>query len=87
MKTTFDLNFELYTAVKQCTDTYKHRSQEKLSITLESCKLVIRLHCIDIITVHSQGNKEKLSSNSFSLLKLVKNLNLNTVVVFQKLIQ
>ena len=42
MKTTFDLNFELYTAVKQCTDTYKHRSQEKLSITLESCKLVIR---------------------------------------------
>ena len=32
MKTTFDLNFELYKAVKQCTDTYKHRSQEKLSI-------------------------------------------------------
>ena len=36
MKTTFDLNFELYKAVKQCTDTYKHRSQEKLSIKKDS---------------------------------------------------
>ena len=50
MKTTSDLNFELYKAVKQCTDTYKHRSQEKLSIKLYSCKLVIRKSSLTIKT-------------------------------------
>ena len=37
MKTTFDLNFDLYEAVKQLVKN-KNRSQEKLT----TCKLVIR---------------------------------------------
>ena len=42
MKTTFDLNFDLYKAVKQL-DTYKHRSQEKLSILKAFLWLLVNL--------------------------------------------
>ena len=43
MKTTFDLNFDLYQAVKQHISIHKHRSQEKLSIKKASLKLLVNL--------------------------------------------